>query len=170
MQPMMRSIPLLVAALFFCCTVNAQDADSTLKKSPIKTLTDKQYNAFLKGEDLYDMPLVAELNHFPMPDKVIKYKREIDLSPTQVTKIGAIAKELQRKRLEMGVFIIRNERALDSLFKKQRLDNGTIIFYTNRYGLYQGELRNAILQACFNTGQLLAPQQIKKLETLQNRK
>jgi hypothetical protein len=156
--------------LFFCCTVNAQDVDSTLKKSPIKTLNDKQYNALLKGEDLYDMPLVAELNHFPMPDKVIKYKREIDLSPIQVTKIGAIAKELQRKRLEMGVFIIRNERALDSLFKKQRLDNGTIIFYTNRYGLYQGELRNAILQACFNTGELLAPQQIKKLETLQNRK
>ena len=169
MRPMLKSIPVLIASLFFYCTVNAQQADSTLKRSTVKSLTDKQYNALLKGEDIYGMPVVAELNHFPMPDKVIKYKKELDLSPAQITKIGAIATELHRKRVEMGTFIITNEETLDKLFRKQRLNNGDVIFYATRSGLYYGELRNAILQACLSTGDLLAPQQIKKLETLQNR-
>ena len=44
---------------------------------------------------------------------------------------------------------------------------GKIIFYTNRHGLYQGELKNAILQACFATEKQLTPQQIKRFEALQ---
>ena len=146
----------------------AQTTDSTLKKSPVKTLTDKQYNALITGEDLYNMPLVAELNHYPMPGKAIKYRKEIGLSPVQISKINVIDKELHRKRIEMGVFVIRNERALDSLFKRRMLNEGIIIFYTNRYGLYQGELRDCILQACYNTWKLMSPQQIKQLETLEN--
>jgi hypothetical protein len=166
---MLKSISVLVISVFFCCALYAQQADSTLKKSPVKTLSDKQYNALLNGNDLYNLALPAELNHFPMPDKVIKFKKELDLSPVQITKIGAIAAELHRKRVEMGTFIINNEKTLDNLFRKQRLNNGDVIFYTTRSGLYYGELRNAILQACLSTGDLLAPQQIKKLETLQNR-
>lgn len=165
---MLKSIPVFIISFIFCSNLHAQQPDSTLKKSTVKSLTDKQYNALLKGEDLYGMPLVAELNHFPMPDKVIKYKKELDLSPVQITKISAIATELHRKRVEMGGFIITNEETLDKLFRKQSLNNGDVIFYTNRSGLYYGELRNAILQACLSTGDLLAPQQIKKLETLQN--
>jgi hypothetical protein len=166
---MLKSISVLIISLFVYCTVNAQQADSTLKKSPVKTLSDKRYNALLKGEDLYDMALPAELNHFPMPDKVIRFKKELGLSPNQVTKITAIAAELHRKRIEMGTFIINNEQTLDNLFRKQRLNNGDVIFYATRSGLYYGELRNAILQACLSTGDLLAPQQIKQLETLQSR-
>ncbi|MBB6112041.1 hypothetical protein [Mucilaginibacter lappiensis] len=166
---MLRSIPLLFVVLFFCTVVKAQQADSTLKKSPVKTLTDKQYTALLNGEDVYNhMALPAEINHYPMPDQVIKFKKELGLSPNQVIKITAIATELHRKRVEMGGFIITNEQTLDNLFRKQRLNNGDLIFYATRSGLYYGELRNAILQACLSTGDLLAPQQIKKLETLQN--
>jgi hypothetical protein len=123
----------------------------------------------LNGEDVYNnMALPAEINHYPMPNQVIKFKKELGLSPNQVTKITAIATELHRKRVEMGSFIITNEQTLDNLFRKQRLNNGDVIFYATRSGLYYGELRNAILQACLSTGDLLAPQQIKKLETLQN--
>jgi len=70
----------------------------------------------------------------------------------------------------MGGVIITNERTLDSLFRTHKLDDGTIIFYSNRYGLYQGELRNAILQACYETAKLLSPAQVKQLETLENHK
>ncbi|SDF60358.1 hypothetical protein SAMN05216464_12162 [Mucilaginibacter pineti] len=165
---MIKTIPIFVLMLFFYGHVKAQAADSTLKKSPVKSLSDSQYDALLKGEDIYSMPPVAPINHYPTPERAIKFKAEIDLSPVQVTKIAAIAKELKRKKLEMGVFIVRNERALDSLFRRSRLDDGTIVFYANRSGLYYGELRNAILQACFRTGNLMSPGQIKKLETLQN--
>lgn len=166
---MLRSILSLIAILLFCGSLRAQQADSTLKKSTVKTLTDKQYTALLNGEDVYNnMALPAQINHYPMPDQVIRFKKELGLSPNQVIKITAIATELHRKRVEMGALIITNEQTLDNLFRKQRLNNGDVIFYATRSGLYYGELRNAILQACLSTGDLLAPQQIKKLETLQN--
>jgi len=138
-----------------------------IKKSPLKTLPYKQYDALMKGEDLYDMALPATLNHYPMPDDVIKYKKGLDLSPTQISKITALGKELHRKRLEMGPIIIKNEQILDSLFRTHIIDDGTLIFYANRYGLYQGELRNAILQACYATEILLSPAQVKKLGELE---
>jgi hypothetical protein len=165
---MLKTIPLLILTLLCYAGANAQSVDSTLKKSTVKTLTDVQYNSLLKGEDIFgNQALVAQLNHYPMPDTAIKLKKEADLSPIQVAKITAIAKELHRKRVEMGQFIIKNELALDNSLKKGT-DEGTIIYYGNRSGLYYGELRNAILLACYNTWKLLAPQQIKKLETLQN--
>jgi hypothetical protein len=128
---------------------------------------DKEYTALLNGDDLYHMALAGELNHYPSPDKVIKFKKELGLSPAVIDKLNVINKELRRKKLEMGLIIIRNERALDSIFKYHILNNGSLIFYANRYGLYQGELRNVILQACLVTRTLLSQQQINKFEALQ---
>jgi len=163
----MRNFLLVFILLLFAIKVNAQArADSAIKLSPLKTLTDVQYNALISGEDIYGMSLAAELNRYPLPDKVLKYKKEMELSPIQVSKISAIAKELHRKKLEMGLIIINNERTLDSIFRYRKLNNGSLIFYTNRYGLYQGELRNAILQACLATRGLLSDQQIKRFEAL----
>ena len=150
----------IIVALY--CDANAQSsADSTIKHSPLKTLNDTQYNALISGEDISGMSLAAELNNYPLPDNVLKLKEELGLSAIQVSKISAIGKELHRKKLEMGLIIINNERTLDSIFRYHRLDNGSLIFYANRYGLYEGELRNAILQACLATHGLLTPQQLK---------
>ena len=55
---------------------------------------------------------------------------------------------------------------LDTLFQTKQAADGTIIFYTNRYGLYMGEIRNAVLQACLKTRDVLSEAQIKKLESL----
>jgi len=164
----MQKLLLLFLVILFYNRVNAQSVtDTVIKHSPLKTLTDQQYNALLKGDDLYNMALVAEINHYPSPDKVIKFKKEIGLSPIQVDKLNAVVKELHRKILEMGLIVIRNEKALDSIFRTHRLNNGSLIFYANRYGLYQGELRNTILQACLTTRTLLSEQQINKFEALQ---
>ena len=161
-------LPILIILLFIN-KANAQSpADSVIiKKSTLKTLTDEEYTALLNGKDLYHMSLAAELNHYPSPEKALKYKKELDLSPQQLAKLNPIVKELRRKILEMGLIIIRNERTLDSIFKYNRLDNGSLIFYANRYGLYQGELRNTILQACLVTKSLLTPQQVRKIESLE---
>lgn len=138
-----------------------------VEHSPIKTLSDLRYTAYIKGRDQDDMALVAELNHYPHPEKVLLFKKELSLSPIQVGEINAIAAELHRKKVEMGGFIIHNEKMLDSLFHTRLLDNGVIIFYANRSGLYYGELRNAILQACYSTEKILTNAQIKKLEALE---
>ncbi|MCC8410614.1 hypothetical protein LJ707_16850 [Mucilaginibacter sp. UR6-1] len=144
--------------------------DSTGKPSTVKTLSLKQYDALQKGEDMYHMGWAAELNHYPAPDKVLASKDKLKLDDAQVSKITAINTELIRKKKEMGVFIIRNERAIDSLFRIKRINDGNLIYYTNRYGIYQGELRNAILQACLKTQKLLTAKQINKFERLQDNK
>jgi hypothetical protein len=141
-------------------------ADTVTKHSPVRTITDAQYNALIKGIDLNNMAYVAELNHYPLPDQLIKFKKELDLSPSQITAINSVVRFLQMKKLEVGQSVIRNERTLDSLFRTQKLDEGTIIFYGNRYGLYQGEYRSAVLQACFRTQKLLSERQLKKYEAL----
>ena len=135
--------------------------------STVKTINDTRYNAYLKGNDLDDMSLAGDLNHFPSPDKVLKYKKQLDLSPIQVGQLTKLADALHRKKVEMGTNIIRNEKMLDSLFHSRQIDEGALIFYTNRSGLYYGELKGAILMACYNTEKLLTPPQIKKLEALE---
>jgi len=153
--------------LIFCCKAGAQTTpDTAIVNSQVKTLSDVEYSALLHGEDLSGMSLAGEMNGFPLPDKALKFKDELGLNKEQVTKLTAMAKELRRKKLEMGLIIINNERTLDSIFRYNRLDNGSLIFYTNRYGLYQGELRNAILQACLATKTLLTPQQLKRYKGL----
>ncbi len=138
-----------------------------VKHSPIKSLSDKKYLAYLNGDDLDDMSLAAEMNHYPLPDKALKYKVQLGLNPGQLTQLKTILANLTRKKKEMGGNIINNERTLDTLFKSHQIVDGTIIFYTNRYGLYLGELRNAILQACFQTRDILSDAQLKKLDVLE---
>jgi len=163
---MIKSI--LAIAIMFIAVVaaKAQSTDST-QHSPVRTLTYAQYQAYLKGEAANDMALVAEINHYPMPDKVLGLKKELDLSPIQVKKITDIYTYMHKRRVQTGGSIIKNERTLDSLFRYHKMDDGSLIFYTNRHGLYQGELKNAILQACFATEKELTPQQIARFETLQ---
>jgi len=141
-------------------------ADVGLKHSPIKTIDDKKYNGYLNGDDMDDMSLAGEMNHYPLPDKALKYKAQLQLNPGQISKLKDIVANLNRKKKEMGGNIINNEKTLDSLFRTHEVDDGNLIFYTNRYGLYQGELRNAILQACLKTRDILSEAQIKKLESL----
>ena len=159
---------LFTAALLTFAYAGYAQSD-TVKKSPVRTLTYQQYNAYLKGEAATDMAMVAEMNHYPMPDKVLRLKHELDLSPEQIKKIEEVNNYMHRRRLQTGGSVISTEKTLDSLFRTHKMDDGTLIFYTNRYGLYQGELKNAILQACLATQKLLSEKQLARFEALQKR-
>ncbi|WP_345948806.1 hypothetical protein ABDD95_18345 [Mucilaginibacter sp. PAMB04274] len=136
--------------------------DSAITPSSIKTLTLKQYADYQKGPTLESMALPATLNRYPMPDDVLRYKKELKLTPEQVTKVTAISKYLQLKKTEIGQSVLRNEKKLDDMFRSQKLDEGSITFYANRYGLYEGEYRTSVLLACYNTYNVLNPQQTTK--------
>jgi len=144
--------------------------DSTAGKSPVRTLNRQQYDAYLKGTAADEMAIVAEMNHYPMPDNVLELSNQLDLSTVQIKKITEVNTQMHRRRIQIGGSIISNEKMLDSLFKTRKMTDGNLIFYTNRHGLYQGELKNAILQACMATEKLLSAQQIAKLEALQKKR
>ena len=143
----------------------AQSATDSVT-SPARTLNYKQYNAYLNGDDYDNMALVAELNEYPSPPKTIELKRQLGLSPDQLAKITAINTELIRKKKEMGRFIIKNERVLDSLFRIRQVDDGSLVFFGQRTDLYRGELRNAILQAYLKVYHILTPSQLTRYRQL----
>ncbi|MES2428602.1 MAG: hypothetical protein V4560_16590 [Bacteroidota bacterium] len=145
-------------------------ADTAGKRSPVRTFTYQQYQAYKKGEAGEDLAMVAEMNHYPLPDKVLKCRNELDLSPIQIKKITEASAYLRKRRLQIGGSIIDTERVLDSMFRYHKTLDGDVIFFTNRYGLYQGELKNALLQACMSTQKLLSQQQLNKFESLQKPK
>lgn len=163
---MTKRLPLFALALMLAVKTFAQ-TDSLKKHSLIRTMTDEEYSAWTSGKDLLNRSYVAELNHYPLPDDVLKYKKEMDLSPIQISKINDLIKTLKMKKAEVSVSVINNERVLDSLFRTKKADEGNIVFYSNRYGLYEGEYRTALLMACFGTRRLLTDQQLKKFEALQ---
>jgi len=149
----------MLCGLLSVLTVAHAQTDSTTTPSSIKTLTLKQYADYQKGPGLQDMALPATLNRYPMPDDVLLYKKELKLTVAQVNKITEISKYLQLKKTEIGQSVIRNEKKLDELFSSQKVDEGSIAFYGNRYGLYEGEYRTSVLMACYNTYNALNPQQ-----------
>ncbi|MGI4022152.1 MAG: hypothetical protein ACRYFA_11650 [Janthinobacterium lividum] len=160
----------ILVFLFFNCCFNSLKAqtDSAAQKpaAPTKELFLHKFEAYQTGKNRAGLMDVADRNQYPSPQKVLLWQKELLLNDRQKAAIGLINKEMQRKTIEMNNFLITNEGALDSLFKLKKINNGLLIFYTNRYGLYQGELRNALLQACLKTEAILTATQLKKYDTL----
>lgn len=156
-----------ICLLLFTTIALAQTNTDTVGMSPIKTMSYKQYKAYIDGVDLSNMAAVAELNHYPDPQKTVNWKKELALSPAQISNVSAINTELQRKTKEMGALIIKNETTLDNLFRSKKIDDGSLIFYGQRTDLFKGELRNAILQAYVKVEAILTPAQHKKYQQLQ---
>jgi Spy/CpxP family protein refolding chaperone len=151
----------LLSLLIILLSLTAAKAqtDSSTTASAIKTLTLKQYTDYQKGPALTQMALPATMNRYPMPDDVLALKKELKLTAEQVKQLTAISKYLQLKKTEIGQSVLRNEKKLDELFSSQKLNEGSITFYGNRYGLYEGEYRTSVLLACYNTYNVLTPQQ-----------
>lgn len=133
----------------------------------MRTMSYNKYNAYLKGIDVDSMSFVGAINHAPTPDKVLKYKKEIWLTPEQVKKLQDIQADMHMHMVQAGQSYVANEKTLDEMFRTKRMNEGSLIYYTNRYGLYLGEMRNAVLQACYHTQKVLTQLQMSKFETLQ---
>lgn len=158
-------------------SVWAQKTDSAAAKRPdsaairhstVRTLTDEQYNAILNGDDVYNVAHVAAMYRYPYPDQVLKYRTHLKLSAEQIAKLNAINATLKMKKTEVGLSVVQNERVIDSLFRTRRVNESVIVFYTNRYGAYQGEYRGALLIACYNTRKVLNPVQLNQYNELLN--
>ncbi|GAB2696864.1 hypothetical protein GCM10027037_21040 [Mucilaginibacter koreensis] len=119
------------------------------------------------GMDIRTMAKVANLHHYPLPDDVLVYQKQLELTPEQLAKLQAIIKTLNLKKAEIRQSVTANEKTLNKLFDTRKPEEGALIFYGNRYGLYEGEMRTAVLNACAQTGKVLTPRQNTKFEQLQ---
>jgi uncharacterized protein YeaC (DUF1315 family) len=161
----MRRIYLTACLILCCASVFGQSAEDSIP-SPVKTLSYKQYKAYTDGVDINHLALAAELNHYPEPEKVLTWKKELGLTPVQLTEVKNINTEIHRKMKEMGGMIIKNEKAIDEIFRSRKLTDGDVIFFVNRYGLYEGELRIAILLTYLKMNDILTSEQKEKYQKL----
>lgn len=135
------------------------------KSSPIKYLSSYQYAAYKTG-DAIDMGLIAEVNGYPSPVKALALSNKLQLSTVQKNQLQALINELKRKTKEMGGFILDQEAKLNALFANEKINEGSLIYFTNKIGALQGELRNAHLKAHFQTKKILNQTQIKNYKDL----
>ncbi len=146
--------------------VHAQS--DSLQKSTLKFISYSDYHQYSTGNDT-DMGLIAEVNNYPSPKNVMALAKELGLSATQKTQVKAILTEMNRKALEMGKFLIAEETKLNKQFTNNTINEGSLVFYTNKIGALQGELRNAYLKAHLKTFKTLSPPQLKKYSQLSNK-
>lgn len=119
------------------------------------------------GMDIYKLAKVATSQHYPLPDEVMFYQKQLTLTAAQLSRMTAIIKTLNLKKAEISQSVTLNERTLQKLFATRKAQESNLIFYGNRYGLYEGEMRTAVLVACTLTARVLTPLQINRFEQLQ---
>lgn len=165
----MTKIPALKTIIFLFLFPGLSFAQSdSLKVSPLKFLSNNQYQLYTTGNDT-DMGLVGNVNGYPSPKKAIALAKELGLTEEQKRSIKTILSEMNRKALEMGKFILAEENKLNKVFETKTVNEGSLVFYTNKIGALQGELRNAYLKAHLRTGKILNATQQKKYVQLINK-
>jgi Spy/CpxP family protein refolding chaperone len=167
----MKLILLVFALTFSVHSLTAQDKKSvsvtdtstaTSQYSPVRSLSTEEYESYQNGDEM-GMARPAELNNYPSPAKALALAKELKLNDSQKAQLQAAEEALDFKAKEMGRFILQHEKKLNDLFSTGKANEGSVIYYCNQIGLYQGELRNAHLQAHLKARRILTVEQLKKI-------
>lgn len=164
MQAINRYLLIIPALFMFSFTAVAQDSAAVARdteRSLIRSLSDRGYLDLKYGREM-GMADVAAVNRYPVPDQVKQLAGELKLSASQKTELEKILAAREFKAREMGGFILAQETRLNGLFESGKATDGSVIYYTNKIGLYLGELRNAHLQAYLKTRKILTAEQIRR--------
>ncbi len=156
---------LFVLSILCCCSAAAFSQDSAgdsvaRERSAIRSMPDQEYLDYKYGREM-GMAAVAELNNYPAPELVQKLEKQLKLTDVQRAELAKIIAAREFKAREMGGFILTQESRLNALFEAGKATDGSVIYYTNKIGLYLGELRNAHLQAHLKTRNLLTREQVR---------
>ena len=115
--------------------INASDTNQNIIRtdSPVKSLSKTEYNAYQNGDPM-GLTRLAELNNYPAPSRVLALEKQLKLSAAQRTKLIAANEALLLKSREIGRVIIQNEKKLNDLFVSGKIDEGSLIYFTNQFG------------------------------------
>jgi Spy/CpxP family protein refolding chaperone len=133
--------------------------------SPISSLSIEEYTAFKNGDEM-GLAKTAQVNNYPSPAQALAFEKDLKLSTSQKTQLKSAAEAIDFKAREMGRFILQHEKQLNDLFSNGKANEGSVIYFCNQIGLYQGELRNAHLQAYLKARHILTPDQLKRYARL----
>jgi Spy/CpxP family protein refolding chaperone len=135
------------------------------EKREIKSLSAEKIQEYVSGEGM-GLAKAGELNHYPGPKHVLDLAKELYLSKKQLSETEEIYDRMHREAVRLGRLIVEQEKILDSLFAKQKIDEKKLQSLTAGIAKAQGELRFIHLRAHWEMKKVLSPKQIDKYDAL----
>jgi Spy/CpxP family protein refolding chaperone len=138
-----------------------------LEKREIKALSDEQIKDLKSGKGM-TLALAAELNGYPGPAHVLELADKLNLTSKQQTQ--DLFKAMSKETKALGAQLIKEEKALDLLFKNKKVNPQNLKEATLQIGQTQAKLREAHLRYHLSTVEILTPEQIKSYNKLRGYK
>lgn len=158
----------IILSILLCAYLfSAKAQQESTGKSPLKFIEERNYVNYTNGGD-ESLVLIAEVNGYPSVQKVLDLEKKLNLNAAQKSRLQTINAETDRKIKEMGRLLIAEQTKLNVLFETKKVNEGSLIYHTNKIGALEGEMRNAYLKAYLKTREVLTDQQFKKYNSLKN--
>ncbi len=165
----MRKIFMVFTFLIFIPFVSfAQSVHSPYtgeEKREIKALSSEDIEGYLKGHGM-GFAKTAELNHYPGPNHVLDFAKELALSKEQLDRTKETYDEMHKDAVSSGRQIVERERILDNSFANQEIDEKGLMEMTVEIGRLKGELRAVNLKAHLKMREILSSHQADKYDEL----
>ncbi|MDH3700728.1 MAG: Spy/CpxP family protein refolding chaperone [Alphaproteobacteria bacterium] len=138
---MTRFAVVLVAA----AVLMAASPYAGLEKRSIKALSPERIAALEAGAGA-GYALAAELNGYPGPRHVLDLADALKLTPGQRAKTEALFSEMRRGAVALGRELIRQEAALEALFRDGGINETALSVQTAAIGATEARLRTTHLK------------------------
>ena len=163
----------LLLALFVCMPFSTlaqhshggQKPYAGMQNRAIKSLSDNDINELQRGGG-WGLALAAELNGMPGPSHLLELKDKIPLASDQVDKTQVLLNEMRKAAIPTGERLIAAEKALESAFASEKVDEPSLRRLIAESESARSELRFIHLSQHYKTVQFLKPEQIKRYNIL----
>jgi hypothetical protein len=163
----------LLLALFVCMPFSTlaqhshggQTSYAGMQNRAIKSLSDNDINELQRGGG-WGLALAAELNGMPGPSHLLELKDKIPLASDQVDKTQVLLNEMRKAAIPTGERLIAAEKALESAFASEKVDEPSLRRLIAESESARSELRFIHLSQHYKTVQFLKPEQIKRYNIL----
>jgi len=162
-----------ISISYFCYASTVQSEEALPKNShyagqekrEIKSLSETDIEELKAGAGR-GLAKAAELNGVPGPKHLLELQDEIDLSVMQIAEIKMVFEQMNSKAKELGVQLIKKEKALESRFRDSLPSTLELRELLTEIGDIRSELRYIHLAAHLETPKILTPEQIDRYNQL----
>jgi hypothetical protein len=132
---------------------------------PVKALSEQQIADLRAGRGM-SMALPAELNGYPGPLHVIEHAGALALTPSQLSDMQRLYREMKDEAVALGERLIAQETELDRQFSSRTVTGSTLIEATAAIAKTQAELRATHLRYHLLTVEVLTIDQVTRYSAL----
>jgi hypothetical protein len=157
----------ILALIFVTVQAQAQSHQpyAGLQSRPIKALSAEQIADLRAGRGM-SLALAAELNGYPGPLHVIEHANALQLTPDQLSRMGALFDAMRSEAIALGERLINQEADLDRQFSNRTITEPSLKEATAGIGATQAQLRATHLRYHLLAMEILTSDQVQRYADL----